>query len=219
MNEGGNLISSLIQFGFQVTDARSRRKRVRQQAEAAQALEEKIADAGGYAVREDLLEESPEDLNDTVGGISQISAEGKACLPCSSDHFAGVASMLSESIRFARDGGLQHPEVVKRIAHAEEEIAALEREDGSPDNVIRLPDDERALMNNVLINCRKLRHIIWDVKTVEALEDAAAKAQNYHRELKRNILDMSMARLPLEAQDKIKTRAREIISEAMEGEE
>ena len=222
MNEGSNFLSMGIQAYFSIKDARARRKQLREQAEASQALTDKVAGITTLEPPHAFPEEPYEDMikEDTEGmvsGISQISAEGKACIPCSSDHFAGVAGMLSESIRFARDGGIEHPEVIKRIAHAQEEIAALEREDGSPDTVSRLPDDERALMKDVLSNCRKFRHIIWDITTVEALEEAATKAQEFHRDLTRKALKMSMARMSPEQQEDIKTRAKKVISQAMEG--
>ena len=213
---------------FAIKDARDKRRRFREEAESARALADKIGSVAGAQLTESpiavidkpLLDSPAEESTtvDIVSGTSQTKAEGKACLACSSDHWAGVASMLTESIRFARDGGIQHPEVIKRIAHAEEEIAALEREDGSPDTLSQLPDDEHALMNEVLINCRTLRHIIWDINTVEALEDAATKAQEFHIDLKSRALKLSMARMTPEKQEEIKTRAREAITQATEGE-
>jgi hypothetical protein len=43
MNEGSNFVSTVIQFAFSLSDARSRRKRIREQAESAQALLDKVA--------------------------------------------------------------------------------------------------------------------------------------------------------------------------------
>lgn len=87
MNEGSNFISTVIQFAFSLSDARSRRKRIREQAESAQALLDKLAGVRypwtPHAVPEEpyedhLLEEGTEDI---VSGTSQISAAGKACIP------------------------------------------------------------------------------------------------------------------------------------------
>jgi len=125
-------------------------------------------------------------------GTSQISSAGKACLPCASDHWAGVAGLIAESIRFARTGGIEHPEVAIRLSHAEQEIAALEREDGSPDKLVNLSPRERDIMNDILVKCREFRHSLWDATTVGQLETQAATAQQIHTDLRGKLLKMQI---------------------------
>jgi hypothetical protein len=71
MNEGSNFVITVIQFAFSLSDARSRRKRIREQAESAQALVDKVAEVATleppHAVPEEpykdhLLEEGTEDI-------------------------------------------------------------------------------------------------------------------------------------------------------------
>ena len=42
MNEGSNFVSTVIQFAFSLSDARSRRKRIRDNAASTRELAEKI---------------------------------------------------------------------------------------------------------------------------------------------------------------------------------
>lgn len=129
-------------------------------------------------------------------GFSQISAAGKACIPCSNDHFSTVAGELAEAIRFARDGGITHPEVMLRITDAEDQLNALERIDGAPVKVQKLPPEEKELMNEMISASREMRHLLKDIANVEDLESLAALAQNQRRLYRTRLFDLQMARLP-----------------------
>jgi hypothetical protein len=102
--------------------------------------------------------------------------EGTACLPCSRDHLSTTSSALSEAIRFARDKGIRDPEVVRRIRIALDELNAMERIDLAPDETARLKGKEKELADWTLRQSRNLRHAITDVRDVQTLEQAAAKA-------------------------------------------
>lgn len=179
MNEGGSLISMAIQGYFSIKDARLRRKRLREQVENAEALEDKVAGVATlehtYAVPEEPYEDSP--TEDIVSGTSQISAGGKACIPCGGSHFSTTSGMLQESLRFAREGGINHPEVIDRISAAEDELNAFERIDGAAEKVVKLPPGEKELMYDMLKASREMRHMLNDIKDVPSLEKTAAKVQ------------------------------------------
>ena len=115
-------------------------------------------------------------------GPSQISAAGKACIPCGNDHFSTATGALSESIRFARSGEIDNPEVVSRITLAMDELNAFERVDGSPEKVVKLPPNEKALMDSMMEASRKVRHSLTNVKTPQDLEQAAALARQFRVE-------------------------------------
>lgn len=106
--------------------------------------------------------------------------KGTACTLCSSEHFTQVAGDLAEAMRFARDEGLTHPEVIKRIEHARQELNEMERYDLSPAEIERLSEPERDLADWALPRSRKLRHMINQTitsRTVSDLEKVAAQAE------------------------------------------
>lgn len=109
-------------------------------------------------------------------------AEGTACLPCSRDHFSTTSSSLSEGIRFAREGGIRHPEVVRRIRIALDELNVMERIDLSPEQMARLKGAEKELAKWALGRSRELRHIITAIKDVDTMEQAAAQASSISEE-------------------------------------
>ncbi|HUV76256.1 MAG TPA: hypothetical protein VMW00_06395 [Dehalococcoidales bacterium] len=122
---------------------------------------------------------SPTPIPDSqYAGLSQLSSEGKACIPCGNAHLSTAAGALSESLRFAREGGINHPEVITRITIAEDELNQFERIDGAPEKVARLPEKEKVLMRDMMAASRGLRHNIGDISDVETLEKVAAMARN-----------------------------------------
>ncbi len=143
-------------------------------------------------------------------GTSQISAAGKGCLPCSASHLSTVSGELTEAIRFARDGGIQHPEVMFRIADAEDQLNALERIDGAPTKVAKLPPDERALMNDVLKTSRNIRHVLTEVKSVDDLENLAAFVQDARKDYRTKLFQMQVAKLSPVMQAEVQKRVEAI---------
>jgi hypothetical protein len=116
-------------------------------------------------------------------GLSQLSAAGKACIPCGNDHFSTTAGALAEAIRFAKKGGVADPEVVSRLSLAKDELNAFERIDGSPEKVVALPSAEKEIMDDMLEHSRALRHEIDDIGDAADLERVAAQARNNRVEL------------------------------------
>ena len=214
---GDTLISNGIQFVYSWFDARSRKRKLQEEAEYKRALVDRVGAAGGYAAREDLLEDSP--TEDIVSGISQVSAKGKGCVSCGNDHFSTAAGILEESLRFAREGGIEHPEVIKRISIAEDELNEFERIDGAAEEVVKLPPDEKELMDAMLKASREMRHMLKEIKDVPRLEKTTADMQKIKREFRGKVFKMSLAKMSPDNQEEIKIRARKVINQAMEGEE
>ena len=115
-------------------------------------------------------------------GVSQMSAVGKACIPCGNDHFSTATASLTEAIRFARTGGIDDPEVVRRITLAVDELNGFERIDGAPEKVVKLPPHEKQLMDDMMTASREIRHHITDIKNPEDLEKTAALARQHRIE-------------------------------------
>lgn len=127
-------------------------------------------------------------------GVSQISAAGKACIPCGNDHFSTVSGLMAEALRFARTGGIAHKEVMLRISQAEDELNAFERIDGAPDKVVDLPEHEKEIMNAMLVSSRGFRHQLSEVKTVADLEALAAEVKRTREEYRAHIFGMQLAK-------------------------
>jgi len=149
-------------------------------------------------------------------GTSQISQEGKACIPCGSDHFSTVAGGLSEAMRFARNNGIDNDEVLNRIAIAQDELNAFERWDGSPDKLERLPEDEKSFMNDMLDKSRQLRHQISDIKSASDLEKTAAEAQEANKDFRSKLFRMQLGKGDQEDKKKIREKAQEILDRELE---
>lgn len=145
-------------------------------------------------------------------GFSQISAAGKACIPCSNDHFSTVAGELAEAIRFARDGGITHPEVMFRITDAEDQLNALERIDGAPAKVEKLPPAEKAFMNAMIASSRHMRHLLKDITNTEDLEALAAHAQGQRQLYRTRLFELQMSQLTPEQMQKVEEKAAGVIA-------
>jgi len=150
-------------------------------------------------------------------GTSQMSAAGKACIPCGGDHFSTVAGLLAEAMRFARTGGVEHEEVILRIGQSEDELNAFERVDGAPYKVADLPPDEKALMDEMMNASRQLRHQLSDITSVDDLEAVASDAMKTRIEFRSKIFQMALGRLTPEDKERVKKRAQAIIEGALEG--
>jgi len=133
---------------------------------------------------------SPE--SSQYAGISQVSAAGKACVPCGSAHFQTVAGGLGEAMRFARSEGIAYPEVIERISASETELNTFERWDWTPEKVARLEGNEKKLMDDMLNASREMRHRLSDIKTVDELEETAAKAGAMSKDFRARLFQMQI---------------------------
>jgi hypothetical protein len=110
--------------------------------------------------------------------IETGAKEGTACSLCSDEHLSEVSGALSEALRFARSEGLGSKEVIRRVRHARDELNAMERFDLAPEEITKLPEDEKEVAHWALPQSRDLRHSINSMITVEDLEKASAQAAN-----------------------------------------
>jgi len=101
---------------------------------------------------------------------------GTACTLCSDEHLSEVSGALAEALRFARSEGLASKEVIRRTRHARDELNAMERFDLAPEEVTKLPEDEKEVAHWALPESRNLRHSINSIRTVDDLEKTAAQA-------------------------------------------
>lgn len=110
----------------------------------------------------------------------KITASGApvstSCIACSSSHVATVAGALGEAMRFARENGIMHPEVIKRLDAADQEITIMERIDLSAEAVRNSPANDQELAKYFLPKIRELRQNLGNVASVDDLEKTAADA-------------------------------------------
>jgi len=121
--------------------------------------------------------ESPRGVSDEgKTAIAESETRGTACLSCARDHFITASSALSEGVRFAREHGVSHLEVTRRLRIALEQLNILERIDLDPSEVTALTAREKEPAEWALSSSRALRHAITDIKDAETMEQAAAQA-------------------------------------------
>jgi len=135
----------------------------------------------------------------SVSGFSQVAAGGKACSVCGADHFSTAAGLLEEAPRFARKGGLEDPEVIRRVDKVFRELNAFEREDGAPENIVKLPEDEKVVMRALMDRSRDLRHQLTDMKSLDDLEAVAAHAGEVSLKSRTQVFKMRLRRAREEA--------------------
>lgn len=125
--------------------------------------------------------------------------KGTACLPCTRDHLATVSGALGEGLRFARDGGIDHPEAQRRLALAEEELVMAERVDLAADNLAQLSPKERQLADAALVRMRELRQAMGGIKTFEEMEEVAGEAAQFRQEFRLALIALTRDIRPLMA--------------------
>ncbi len=118
------------------------------------------------------------------------SIQQTGCISCSRSHLSTVSGSLAESLRFAREGGIEHPEVQRRLMLAEDEINIMERVDLAPDALAKSPPMERRLAEEYLPKIRALRQNIGAVMSPEALGKIAAEASVLSQEFRLRALQL-----------------------------
>jgi hypothetical protein len=103
-----------------------------------------------------------------------------AAVPTVLEAITVMSGDLKESLRFAREDGVTHPEVVRRLAHVQEVVDTVERLDLRPEVLTTLPAAQRAVLEQqVLPTLRRARQAVHNgpdggPPTVESLTEAAA---------------------------------------------
>ena len=109
-------------------------------------------------------------------------ASATVCLQCCRDHWSTISGALSEGLRFARSDGMASKDVQGRIGLALDEHNIMERVDLAPQALAGLKGKEKELAEWSLKNSRELRHQIGELRTVDAMEKAAAQAARLREE-------------------------------------
>lgn len=145
------------------------------QASYASAREEVVA-----LLEYDL---TPEKLAATPEGDREVLTQYADRLKALEKELAGPApqttvavASLKEALRFAREDGLEHPEVQIRMERTEEEINALERVKLVPENLKKLSPEQRQAAKDALPELRKARQdLLNHTHSVDELEEVTAR--------------------------------------------
>lgn len=88
-----------------------------------------------------------------------------------------VSATLKEALRFAREDGMEHPEVRRRLEDAELILTDLERFGLAPERIRRLPEEEQEAVRSLAPALRRLRQqVVARLQSPADLEEAAAMA-------------------------------------------
>lgn len=132
------------------------------------------------------------------------------CVPCSIGHLGTCSGLINESVRFAREGGMESNEVLDRVDMCLTELNALERTDLRPEMIVDLPKWEKEIANRALVASRSLRHTLEKMETVDDLEQAAALSQQERREVFRAYMKHKLGELSPEQRKLVQQKAIEI---------
>jgi len=149
-------------------------------------------------------------------GASEGISEGVACIPCSQDHLSTCSGLLAEALRFARNDGVESPEVISRIGLCRDELNAMERVDLRPELVVALPGWEKNLAGDILNGSRNLRHDMAEMLSVDDLEKVAGRAQALRGEIGQQWLKGRIANMSPEEKAKVREKAGEMLDKELE---
>jgi len=152
-------------------------RRRRQMAELRQALQETLGTLGPPTA----LAAASAPITTTTHAASgpAPSTDAAASLPALApirDQMLQISAALKESLRFAREDGLTHPEVQKRLADTQEWAVDLERFQLRPEALTAMPPAARAQAEALLVPLRRLRQQIGEARDVGDLTEASALA-------------------------------------------
>lgn len=87
-----------------------------------------------------------------------------------------ASASLKEALRFAREDGMEHPEVQMRVQRTEEAINHLERVQLAPEQLAKLPPDQAKAAKAALPELRKARQdLLNHTQTADDLEAVTAR--------------------------------------------
>lgn len=180
VREGGKLITDIIR----VVMVRPHKRAIPEEEEQAPPSEELIAEPTTQPKTKALPPIQ------TEAGAEVKEDVSTACVSCTRSHLSTVSGALGEALRFAREDGIAHPEVQRRILLSEDEINIMERIDLAPDALAASPPEEKQLVTEYLPRIRKLRQEMGEITSLEKLEEVAAEASILGQEFRLRALQL-----------------------------
>jgi len=119
-----------------------------------------------------------------------IAKAGTGCRGCTAKHFGKCAGALSEAIDFSRAEGMESAEVEKRLAFCDRELDGWEGIDATPESFVSLSDERKVWVRKWLPTGRGFRHQLNSIKTMEDLEQVAARAGELHLQARKELREL-----------------------------
>ncbi|TDX48841.1 hypothetical protein [Orenia marismortui] len=135
-----------------------------------------------------LNDEVIEDIEEVKEPYSNYAPEmsvDTSCIACARAHILAVKGMLNEALRFAREDGVAHPEVINRLDSSGEELVMLERFDWTPEKIQNSPVDEQEIVREALPKVRRLRQqVLNGINSSSDLEKAASLSADIYSRIR-----------------------------------
>ncbi len=107
------------------------------------------------------------------------------CIPCSRAHILGIKGALKEALRFAREDGINHPEAIRRIDYATEELIDMERFDLSEEQIQNSPPEQKQMVDDIETDLRELRQfLVNEMNSVDELKQSIIHADNIYKRIR-----------------------------------
>lgn len=126
---------------------------------------------------------------------------GTACLPCTNSHLHACTGLLDEASRMSPDG--LTPDSMQRVDKCLGEIAAAERIDLAPENVVGLPEDEKKIATYAAKELREIRHTLEGLNNKEELEQVAARTTELQKYVGGKMFRLRLSKMPKEQKAKL----------------
>lgn len=162
-------VSAALQQAVDAKDASA------QNASVAAAREEVVA-LLEYDLTPEKLAQTPEIDREVLGKYAAKMSAMKDVLAGPMPETTVASASLKEALRFAREDGMDHPEVQVRVARTEEAINALERVKLAPEHLKQLSPEQRQAAKSALPELRRARQdLLNKTFTADDLEDVTAR--------------------------------------------
>jgi len=138
--------------------------------------------------------------------ISEDKTSGTACIPCAIGHLGTCTGLLNESMRFAREKGVDSNDVIDRVNKCLDELNAMERVDLSSENIADLSPWEKELAIEALNLSRNTRHGIEHLSGVGDLEEVTVNTQRIRQHLGQEWFKQKLKRMSPEEKTKLKEK-------------
>jgi hypothetical protein len=136
---------------------------------------EEMAALLNYDLTPEKLAATPETDRKVLEKYAKRIEELNKALSPPVPEIVSAAGSVHESIRFAREDGVDHPEVVKRLVDASDNVNAVESIRLSPTRLHELPEDEQEKVRSLLPKLRDTRQkLLNDIRTPVDLEFVGA---------------------------------------------
>lgn len=147
---------------------------------------------------------------------NQATSIEQGCVPCAIGHFGTCTGLLNEAMRFAKKDGIESAEVIDRVNICLDELNAMERVDLRPELITDLPEWEKELANEALVESRATRHGLEGISTVGDLENVAANTQSARQKIGRTWFQRRLKTMSKEEKGEIAEKAIEKIEKEIE---